>query len=257
MANVGSKGIVRYEETLATDTIDGGSAGGSAGSAANGLAWLGSADTGDTAFVRAVAAGKGLHIAGALAATSANRLELTSDQIMFFGQEGHASVEVMLQVSAIADLAFFFGFNDAATGPSNIIPVALATTTFTQTAADGCVGILYDTGATNDELHCFWGNAATKTTTAIADLRMVGMAPTASKWLYMKVEIDDLGSTSGKVRATFLAVDHNGKSVEKVFNTSVDRDLGLNFYLGLINRAATAHSVYVRCPAWEQTIADM
>ena len=257
MANVGSKGIVRYEETFATDSIDGGTAGGGAGSAANGIAWIGSADTGDTAFVRVVAAGKGLHVAGALTNVNADRLEFMSDQLLFTGQEGHSSVELLLQLSSIANVAFFFGFNDAATGPNNIIPVKLDATTFTQNAADGCLGILFDTNADNDELHCFWGNAATKTTTAIADLRMNGMAPTASKWLYMKGEMQDLGSTSGKVRATFLAVDHNGRSVEKVFNTSVDRDLPMNLYLGVENRSTTARSVYIKCPAWQQTIADM
>ena len=85
---------------------------------------------------------------------------------------------------------------------------------------------------------------------------MVGMAPTNAKWLYMKVEMQDRGSGKG-VRATFLAVDHTGKSVEKVFNTSVDRDLPLNYYLGVENRSASVHNIYIRCPSWEQTISDM
>ena len=248
MANVGSKGIVRYEESFATLT--------SADAGAAGVGWLLTKDTNDTAFVRAVAAGKGLHLYGVMAATSADRMEFLSDKLMFTGQEGHSSVEIMLQLSSVADVAVFFGFNDAVTGPNDIIPVKLDTLTFTQNAADGCIGLLFDTNADNDELHCFWGNAATKTTTAIADLRMKGIAPTAAKWFYMKVEMDDRGSGNG-VRATFLAVDHTGKSAEKVFNTSVDRDLPLNFYLGVQNRAATAHNVFIRCPAWEQTIADM
>ena len=248
MANVGSKGIVRYEESFAIENV--------ADAAADGVAWLLTKDTADTAFVRAVAAGKGLHLYGILGATDADRMEFLSDKLMFTGQEGHSSVEIMLQLSSIATVAFFFGFNDAVTGPNNIIPVKLDTVTFTQNAADGCIGILFDTNATNDELHCFWGNGAVKTTTAIADLRMKGMAPTAAKWLYMKVEMQDRGSGNG-VRATFLAVDHNGKSVEKVFNTSVDRDLPLNFYLGVQNRAALGHNIFIKCPAWEQTIADM
>ncbi|KKN22963.1 hypothetical protein LCGC14_0909660, partial [marine sediment metagenome] len=43
----------------------------------------------------------------------------------------------------------------------------------------------------------------------------------------------------------------------KVFNTSVDRDLPLNYYLGVINRTTTAVNIYFKGVAWEQTIADM
>ncbi len=246
MPNVGSKGIVRYEETFAADTI---------GSAGDGIAWGVSSDAGTTC-ARAVAAGKGLHLYGASSTGSADRQEFASDVLLFTGQEGHASVEIILQLDVVTNVAFFFGFNDATTASGNIIPVALSGTTFAQNSADGLIGICYDTAADNDELHCFWGNGAVKTTTPTADLRMVGVAPTAAKWLYMKVEMQDAGS--GKpVIATFLAVDHNGRSVEKVFNTSVDRDLPLCYYLGVENRTSTARLAYARGIAWEQTIADM
>lgn len=244
MANVGSKGSIRYAETFAADTI---------GSAGNGIAWIITSDSGDTDWVRAVNTARGLHAIGVLTTTLANRLEFMSDTLMFTGQTGHSAVEVLLQLSAVTNVAFFFGFNDAATGPNNIIPVKLDATTFTQNAADGCLGILFDTNADNDELHCFWGNGAVKTTTTTANLRMTGMAPTASKWLYLKVEMQDRGSGNG-VRATFLAVDHNGRSVEKVFNTSVDRDLPMNFYLGIQERSTTGRNCYIKLPCWEQTI---
>ena len=246
MANAGSKGITRYEETFAVDTI---------GSAGNGVAWLETNDAG-TAFVRAVAAGKGLHVAGATSTGGANRHEFLSDSFMFTGQEGHSSVEILLQLGAVTDVSFNFGVFDAVTGANNILPASLSGTTITGQATDGFLGIIYDSNADNDELHVSWENGGVQTTTAIADLRMVGMAPTASKWLFMKVEMQDRGSGKG-VRATFLAVDHNGRSVEKVFNTSVDRDLPLNYYLGVINRTTTAVNIYFKGVAWEQTIADM
>ncbi len=246
MANMGSKGITRYEETFAIDTI---------GAAGDGVAWLQTNDAG-TAFVRAVAAGKGLHVAGATDTGAADRHEFLSDSLMFTGQEGHSSVEILLQLGAVTDVAFNFGFNDATTGPNNIIPVKLDSVTFTGQAADGFLGFVYDSNATNDEVHCFWRNGAVDTTTSIADLRMVGLAPIASKWLYMKVEMQDRGSGKG-VRATFLAVDSNGRSAEKVFNTSVDRDLPLNYYLGVENRTTTAVNIYLKGVAWEQTIANM
>ncbi len=253
MANVGPLGSIKYVETFATDSLAGGSAGSSAGSAADGIAWIGSADTSDTAFVRAVNTNRGLHVAGALTTTDNNRVEFMSDQLMFTGQTGFSSVETLLQLDVVTDIAIFFGFNDAATGPGNIIPVKLATTTFTQNAADGCLGILLDVDATNDEFHCFWGNGGTKTTETAATLRLVGMGLTAAKWFHMKITMQDRGSGNA-VRATFAITDHTGKSAEKTFNTSVDRDLPMNFYLGLENRAATAHNIYIKLPSWEQSI---
>jgi len=247
MANVGSKGIVRYEETFATDNI--------ATSGADGIGWIVSSDAG-SAFARTVTAGKGLHLYGTSDTGAADRQEFVSDLAIFTGQEGHSSVEVMLQLGTITDVAFNFGFNDAVTGANNIIPAKIDSGTITGQSADGFVGIIFDTEATNDELHCFWRNGAVDTTTAIADLRMVGMAPTAAKWLYMKVEMQDRGSGNG-VRATFLAVDHNGRSVEKVFNTTVDRDCPLCYYLGVECRGTAAKNIYIKCPNWEQAIANM
>jgi hypothetical protein len=246
MANVGSKGVVRYEETFAVDNIG--------AAAGDGIAWLVSSDTGDTAIARAVAAARGLHATGALAATDDNLIEFCSDQLHFYGQAGHNSAEILFQLDDVANVAFNFGLNDEVLETSNTLPVELSGTTFTSNAST-FLGFVYDTDATNDELHCFWVDDDNDTSTAISDLRMIGMAPTNSKWLYMKVEMQDRGSGKG-VRATFLAVDHNGKSVEKVFDTSVDRDAGLCFYLGVENRSASAHNVYFKFPAWEQTIAD-
>lgn len=246
MANVGSKGIVRYEETWATASL---------GAAGTGVGWLQTNDAG-TAFVRKVTAGKGLHLFGATSTGAANRHEFLSDEFIFTGQEGHSSVEILLQLDTVTNVSFNFGFFDAVTGANSILPASITTDTITGQAADGFLGIIYDTNADNDELHCSWENGGVQTTTPIADLRMVGMAPTADKWLYMKVEMQDRGSGKG-VRATFMAADHNGRSVEKVFNTSVDRDLPLGYYLGVINRTGVAREIYIKCPAWEQTIADM
>jgi len=117
------------------------------------------------------------------------------------------------------------------------------------------------TDATNDELHCYWiDDASVGMTDADSSVdgtavRMRGMAPTASKWLYLKVEMQDRGSGNG-VRATFLAVDHLGRSMEKVFNTSVDRDCLLCYYLGVESRG-TASTFYIRNANWEQSIPNM
>jgi len=252
MANVGSKGIVRYEETFAADNVAGGAAG-SDGTVADGIAWLGSSDTGNTPFVRAMNTARGLHVAGATDATGAtDMIEFNGDQLMFYGQTGHSSAEIMVQFDDVTNMAFNFGFNDEVTDSSNLTPVSLSGTTWTSNAG-AFVGFVYDTDAGNDELHCFWVNGDVDTTTAIADLRMNGLAPTNSKWLYMKVEIQDRGSGNG-VRATLMCADHNGRSAEKVFNTTVARTTALCFYFCMANRSASAHNCYIKCPAWEQTI---
>lgn len=252
MANVGSKGIVRYEETFATDSIAGGAAGG-VGSAADGIAWLGSSDAGNTPIVRAMAAARGLHASGATDATNNDAIEFSGDQLMFYGQTGHSAVEILVQFDDVTNLAFNFGFNDTVLEDATL-PIELSGTTWTSNST-AFVGFVYDVNATNDELHAFWVDGGTDTSTAIADLRFKGIAPTNSKWLYMKVEMDDRGSGNG-VRATLLAVDHTGKSVEKVFNTSVTRSTALAYYFSFENRSASIHTVYIKSPAWEQTIAD-
>lgn len=252
MANVGSKGEVRYLETFATDSIAGGSAGGD-GSAADGIAWLGSADAGGTPFVRAMAAARGLHISGATDATDDDMTEFCGDQLMFYAQTGHSEVELMVQFDDVTNLAFNFGFNDDVLDASNTLPAELSTATWTSNAAT-FVGLVYDVDATNDELHAFWVDATVNTTTALASLRFNGMAPTNDQWLYMKVEIDDRGSGNG-ARATFLVVDHNGRSMEKVFNTSIARGTALCFYFGFENRSGTAHVCRIKLPGWVQSIA--
>ena len=254
MANMGAKGVIRYEETFAADTIAAGTPGTSDGSAGDGIAWVDSGDTGNTAIVRAVNAARGLHAAGATDATNNDMIEINSDVTLFYGQVGHNAVEILVQFDDVTNVAFNFGFNDESLEGANTLPVELATTTFTLNAADAFVGFVYDTGATNDELHCIWSDDGTLTSTAIADLRMTGMAPTNSQWLWLRVELQDRGSGNG-VRATFLAIDHNGRSVEKVFNTSVDRDVALAYYFGMENRSASAHNVYIKRMAWEQGIA--
>jgi len=256
MANVGKTGIVRYEETFAVDTIISGTLGTNIAVPANGIAWLSCADTSDTSFVRAMSATKGLHIAGSLAATDDNKIELTGDQLMFYGQTGFNAIDVLLQADTASSLAFNFGLNSTVdpnyAGGTNLI-VSLATATWYSTGSTFC-GLVKDFDATNDEVHCFWVDDDVDTTESLANLRMQGASFVANKWAYMRVEMQDRGSGSG-VRATFH-YEQDGKTFEKVFNTSVDRDAGLCWYLGIQNRAAIARGVYVKLPSWEQSISD-
>jgi len=227
-----------------------------------GKTWVSEGDSG-TDFVKAVAAGKGLHYAGATHATTNDFMEFASSEAQFTGQEGHCAVEVMLQLGAVTAVAFNFGFNDQAleTGGSGSLPCEISSAAWASNSGN-FLGFVYDTGATNDELHCFWvdddSDGMTDADSSVDGkaVRMKGMAPTALKWLYMRVEMQDRGSGNG-VRGTFLVVDHNGRSMEKVFNTSLDRDVQMYWYLGIEARADTAVSAYIRDCNWEQTIANM
>jgi len=248
MANAGSKGMYEHIDDPMVTVI--------ATAAAAGVTWVAESTNGATDFARAVAAGKGLHYAAVSDTTDDDLQEFCSNNLLITGQEGQSYVEILMQLDSVDDVAFNFGLNDDVLEGESTLPVELDTATFTSNAGT-FIGFVYDVDATNDELHCFWVDDDVDTTTAIADLRMVGMAPTASKWLYMRVDIQDRGSGNG-VKATFLAVDHNGKSVSKEFNTTVDRDCPLCYYFGFENRANSAGTnCYIKHCNLGQSTADM
>lgn len=251
MANMGSQGIVKHIDDPSTAILN--------TSEAGGKTWVSYASTG-TAFTKVVAAGKGLHYAGVTGGSGGDYLEWAGQLLQFSGQEGHSAIELLIQFSSVTALAFNFGFNDDVLETTTTLPVEIGTAAWTANA-DTFVGFVYDTGATNAELHCYWANGGTEgmsNANSSVDgkpVRMKGMAPTASKWLYLKVEMQDRGSGKG-VRATFLAVDHLGRSMEKVFNTSVARTTAL-CYSYLVESRGAAITTYLKCPNWEQTVPNM
>lgn len=245
MSNASSIGVMEHCEWFLTDNIS--------TAAADGIGWLVSSDSGDTAFARAANAARGHHLAGALAATDNNLIELAFDNIAFYGQTGFSAIEVLFQLDVITDIAFNIGFNDDQLEDSNTLPIELSTTTFTRNAND-FIGLVFDVDATNDDVHCQWADDSALSTEAIANLRMNGCSLVASKWIRARVELEDRGSGNG-IRATFH-VSYDGKNFEKVFNTNLDRDVALTPYIGFENRAGTAHNVYVKYVRLCQSIAD-
>lgn len=258
MANIGSKGILRHIDDPSVTVI-----GADGSSVANmaGQTWVSDADTSDVDFVRAVVAGKGLHYKGVLHTTDNNLIEFASAGLYFAAQEGHCEVEVMLQFEDASEHAFTFGFND--TVEDNNLPVDITSgTTLTKTATTFC-GFVYDgIDATNKDLHCVWvdddsiGLADANGRVSGQPIRMAGMKPTDAKWLYLKVELQDRGSGNG-ARATFLAVDHTGFSMERTFNTSVDRDAPLCWHLAAENRSAVGGDIFIKHCNWSQTMPNM
>lgn len=244
MANTGSVGIIEDIENFLTDNVSTGSA--------DGIKWANSSD-GGTAFVRAAAAGKGIHLSGITAATDDHLHELCSDTLDTYVQDGYNMLEVLFQLDVVTTVAINIGFNDDVLDASNTLPAELSTTTWTTNAAT-FVGLVFDVDATNDDVHCMWVDDDADTSTAIGDLRMKGASLQADKWMMARVELQDQGSGKG-ARATFtFAVD--GKTFSKTFETTIDRDVALCPYIGFENRDAVAHTMLIKYIKRAQSIAD-
>ncbi len=252
MANIGQKYIEHIDDPMSTIVSE---------TEGTTITWATSKDAG-TAPVRAVAAGKGVHYAGATVGTAADHIEFCTNNLIFAGQEGHCEVECLLQLSSWSYVAVNFGFNDDVLDTSTTLPIEVSSAAITANAAT-FVGLVYDTDMTYDEFHCIWvddssvGFTDADSSVDGKSVRLKGCVPTASKWIHLKVQLDDRGSGYG-LRATFTVTDHLGRTFARTFNTSVDRDCPLCFYLGVEDRAsASANSIYIRCPNWKQSIPDM
>lgn len=252
MANAGSRGIVRHLDDPSITVI--------ADATAAGVTWVSDAGGSATDFVKAGAAGKGLHYKGVMDAVNDSLLEFCGNDLIFAVQEGHCSIETLIQFEDASEHSFNFGFND--TVEDGNLPMDFSGTTFTATATDW-VGFVFDgIDATNRDLHVAWvrnGTIGQSDSTGKVDgktVRMSGIAPIDAQWLYLKIDLQDRGSGNG-AKATFLAVDHNGRSVEKVFDTTILRSTPFCWSLVIENRSATGGDVFLKCTDWEQTTADM
>lgn len=252
MANMGPVGILKHIDDPSTSIV--------ASSTGTTITWATNTAGGATDFVRTVAAGKGVHYYGVMDAVSGSSSEFASSYKWFTVQEGHCAVEIIVQFSDI-DHAFTFGFNDTVNDGN--LPIDISGTTLSATATDFC-GFVYDgTDSTNKDLNCVWvdantiGQADTDGSIDGKAIRMSGMAPTAGKWFYMKVEMQDLGSNKD-ARVTFLATDHLGRSMEKVFNTTVLRTMQFCYHFcAETTNDTAANYIYLRGCNWEQTIPNM
>ncbi len=257
MANVGKTGVLKFTDTFAINSLGTGvqglAVGTQSGTTLYGIAWQQNIGTSDTPLAISVSATKGLHLAGSLAATDNNRIEMMSPNLMFYGQQGFCAADVMLQVDTASSCEICFGLTGENTGSAMRMPVELNTATWASTGSN-FIGLVKDFDATNDEFHCFWVDDDTDTTETVANLRMRGASFVKDKWCYLRVELQDCGS-GNPVRATFH-VEQDGKTFEKEFNTSFDRDQAMAWYLGVANKAGIARGVYVKAPGWEYSISD-
>ena len=208
-------------------------------SAANGVAWLVSSDSSDTAFVRTASAA-GIIVTATTAATDDNMCEIGHDTLAWSVQNGALYMEGRCRLDVITNVAFNIGFNDDQLDDSNTLPMELSGTTWTSNAASW-IGFVFDTDATNDDVHVMWVDDDNDSGEAVADLRMSGLAPVANEWFSWSILLTDRGSGNG-VRAEFNIVEEStGKRMQKAFNTTLDRDVLLTPHIAVENRSATAH----------------
>ena len=230
MASTG-RVLTKIEEDWTTDNIS--------TAAADGIRWLNSSDTGNTAFVRTAAAGL-LTATAATDATDDDMCELAHDTLVWSPINGVLGMQTRVRCTSIGDVAMTIGFNDDALEDSNTLPVELATATFTSNAAT-FVGVVYDVDATNDEFHVFWVDDDADTSEAIADLR-TKVAPGTSQWMTVSVALYDRGSGNGVRAEIDVFNESTGAHYNKAFNTNVDRDALLTPHIAFENRAGVAHT---------------
>lgn len=211
--------------------------------AANGVRWLVSSDSCDTAFAATAVSGNPM-AQGALAATDNNLIEIAHALLAWRAQEGVLGMEARLGVSASTTVAINLGFNDDQLDDSNTLPVELCGTSFTSNAAT-FVGLVFDTDATNDDWHAFWVDDNNDTTQAIANLRFTAFSPNAcgaTNFNTYFVELEDQGSGNGAY-LTLGGVNKCGSGFRKTFTSTVDRDANLTPYVGVEARACAARTV--------------
>ncbi len=207
-------------------------------SAADGVRWFISSDAGTAPAITATADGNICRGTGAL--TAADLQEVCFKDLAFSAQNGELLLETRLRLDVITTVAFNIGFNDDVLDASNTLPAELSGTTWTSNAAT-FVGVVFDTDATNDNVHVFWVNGDSDTTEAIADLRMTGMAPVANQWLGVSVRLTDRGSGLSPRLTVEVVEESTGKHIKKSFNTNLTRTTMLTPYFGMESRGTIAH----------------
>lgn len=196
-----------------------------------------SADSGDTAFsVPATVIVDGA-ITGITDTTDNDMVEI-GGALQWRAQDGTLVMEARLHSTVVSNVAITVGFNDDVLEDSNTLPVELATTTFTSNSST-FVGFVYDIDATNDNWHAFAVDDDNDTTVAIATLN-TGVAPVASTYQTLRIEIEDTGSGNMATARFFI----NG-ALECTIPSAIDRDVLLAPHIAFENRAAAAHTVTV------------
>lgn len=236
MPNDGPRGYIERLYTFDYDCI--GTAAG------DGIIFVNSSDTGDTAFAATALQGGGV-ARGTTTTTDDNMIELSHISANHRAQDGMMAMEVRAYLDVITNVAFNIGWNDEALEGANTLPVELATATFTRNGVTSAL-LLYDTDASavNTVLVPVWEDDSVMMNETVAANRFSGIAPVASQYFTARVELWDRGAGNG-ARATFMIGKDSASSSSgvKEFNTTVDRDALLAPHTSWENRSGTAHQV--------------
>jgi len=238
MPNDGSVGVVEKLYTFEYDSI--GTAAG------DGIIFVNSSDTGDTAFAATALRGGGV-ARGTTTTTDDNMIELSRIGPNYRADDGMMSMEVRAFLDVVTTVAFNIGWNDEALEGANTLPIELATATFTRNGVTSAV-IMFDTDANAANLVFIpaWEDDSVMMNDTPASTRFTGILPVASEYFTARVELWNRGTAAG-ARAVFMVGRNNAQSTSgvKEFNTTVDSDALLAAHTSWENRGATAHQVNI------------
>lgn len=118
--------------------------------------------------------------------------------------QGTLSMQVRFKSSAFTSYGAFIGFQETVSVAEPVNPFTLSGTTLTDNDGGQVWGIYYDTAATTDDWRVHASSDGAAFTTALNDNGValgalgtrVGLttAPTADKWMYVRVELDPDGA---------------------------------------------------------------
>ena len=118
--------------------------------------------------------------------------------------QGPLTMQVRFKASAFTSYGAFIGFQETVALAEPVNPFTLSVTTLTANNGGNVWGIYYDTAATTDDWRCMASINGVAATTALNDSNValgalgtrVGLttAPTADKWMYVRVELDPDGA---------------------------------------------------------------
>ncbi len=152
---------------------------------------------------------------------------------------GFLRLETRVKFSVVSTLRAFVGFSDATT-EADLLPMSIATATFTTTASTA-IGFVYSSAATSAYWTAHWVDGDSDDATAIASKIFTSCAPVADTYQTFIIELQDQGSGYSPT-ATMSIVDNNGTLYSKKFTTSLTRATLLCGAIGHQNEGAVAHT---------------
>ncbi len=162
--------------------------------------------------------------------------------LIFRPSAGVLRLEARDKCSVITTLRAFVGFSDATT-EADLLPMSIATATFTTTASTA-IGFVFSSAATGVYWTAHWVDADSDYTGALATRIFTGCAPVADTYQTFIIELQDQGSGNSPI-AEMSIIDNNGSIYSKKFTTTLTRATLLCSAIGHQNEGAVAHTTTI------------